>query len=217
MNKVLMMLMLVCCMLAGCGKPPVGAGGGGSETVAVVTSVTEGIRITITSDDSLTTDVSVCSNRYSSIDTTAFHVRKTLSGRSAEWMVEVAPGEELVISAIIVGKGSAVAIEYTPQDNIRGERRAEFSASGSLEGTVTEKLTDGTIRNAALARVAIAGTYFATSTDKDGFYRFGEVPAGSYSIRAATSQKSTANYSLDTPVVISGDTTSVFNVVLVYQ
>lgn len=214
MNKFYTVLVLVCCMLAGCGKPPVGSGGGGSETVAVVTPVAEGIRITVTSDESVTTDVSVCSNRYSSIDTTAFHARKTLVGRSAEWTVKVAPGEALLISAIILGSDSSVMIKYLPEDLIRGERRAEFLASGSLEGTVTEILEDGTVRTSGPARVAIVGTYLTTLTDKDGYYRFEAVPAGAYSILAATTQKSTTSYSSDTQVVISGDTTTVFNLKL---
>lgn len=191
-------------------------GGGASETVASIVPWENTFKVVVAGDSPFTVTAEVCSDSFSPLDTTYFHMNAVITDLAPEWVVPYFP--DMASSIVITNSADSTAVLMKFVKSVAVGKKPwsdTLERYGVVEGVVSAKQTDGDTLPASGVKVFIQGTYFETSTNSDGSYFLRGIPRGLYTIYvAAVNRKWNTPVSEPVTVVISGDTTVTKNIVL---
>ena len=181
MKNVLIVICLLSAIFFHCENGSM-AGGGASETVAIVETSLEGIRVSLETRKNNSFSVSVFEETYSYFDSSGFHVYSIISRAAPEVLIEHPPVAVYSIFVIDSLNGEGAFFKITVGDgSVREEK--ELIENGALRGAVKLQMRDGTRMPAVNYFVYICGTPFVAPTSSDGTYLFTGLPEGMYVLK----------------------------------
>jgi len=213
---MIVVLSLVC-LLSGCSPTTVGGndGGGASETVATVAQWENTFKVVVSGDAPFTVTAEVCSDSFKLTDTSYFHMKKILTNETPEWIVPYFPDPSATIIVRNGNENTAAYLTYVKTISLYKPPVSDtLLVTGAVRGIIRQSDGSGAYVPAPGMYVGITGTMYSTVTNENGEYRLQNLPQGEVNLYTINDRKNSNKLPKSGPVVISGDTTVIWDIIL---